>query len=427
MNNLFSWDYIELLHVKNIEIFILISNLHKLLNLPSLHLFFEGLTKNIILINEILTIFPYSKFPKTKLSLLNNIMTNIIKSTANKKINFAIKLENKDYYFQFIEKESEKINLTLDLNMENDKLIITKNTKIIFPSIKKDKPFDGTNKIKKECLNNYYIILLEKIINSEKFGKNEFKEIYKEVLYKINDKANEEIKENRFNVFFKSTNNLINYIWSILFLDNQKFNEEYLLYFFNKEKEKSNIEKDIFITFCNIYNQVINNENQNNNDIERIINFSTALSTIFESSTILYNLSYDKKYIFNKEFKSIEETKKFKNNIQSELERIEYFISNFKEFSKIFQPYATLLNDEIMFLKHKINEMEIDDYKTRIKYKIEGNFKQPKLLKKLIVELNGKKTFENLREFESLIDDYITSYDTEKEKEKGKIKNFFYK
>ena len=424
MNNLFLWDYIDLLQEKNIEIFILISNLHKILNLPSLGLFFKELTKNIILINEILNIFPYSKFQKTKLSILNNIMTYIIKSAANKKINFVIKIENEDYYFKFIEKESEKINFTLDLNMENDKLIITKNTKIMLPSINKDKPFDGTNKIKKESLNNYYIILIEKIINSEKFGKNEFKQIYKEILYKINDKINEEIKENRFDIFFKNSNNLINYIWSILFLDCQKFNEEYLLYFLNKEKEKSNIEKDIFLTFCNLYNRVIKNDNQNNNDIEEIINFSTALSKICESNTILYKLSYDKKYIFNKEFKSIEETKKFKNNIQSELERLEYFISNFKKFSKTFQPYATLLDNEIMFLKNKINEMEIDDYKTRIKYKIEGNFKQQKLLEKLLKELNDKNSFENLREFESLIEEYIISYDTEKEKENDKIKIF---
>ena len=401
----------------------MISNLHEKLNLPSLDLFFKELTKNIILIDEILNIFPYSKFKKTKLSIINNILTNLIKSAANKKINFIIKIENEEIKFQFIEKDSEKIQLTLDLNMENDKLIITKNTKILLPSINKDKPFDGTNKIKKECLNNYYILLLEKIINSEKFGKNEFKQIYKEILYKINDKINEEIKENRFNAFFKKTNNLINHIWSILFLDNKKFNEEYLLYFLNKEKEKSNIEKYIFMTFCKIYNNIIN-DNQNNNDIEKIINFSTALSRIFERNTILYNLSYDKKYIFNKDFKSIDETKNFKNNMQSELERIEYFISNFKEFSKTFQPYSNLLNDEIMLLKHKINEMEIDDYKTRIKYKIEENFKQQKLLEKLIVELNEKKTFENLREFENLIDEYIISYETEKEKENGKIKIF---
>ncbi len=257
----------------------------------------------------------------------------------------------------------------------------------MLPSINKKKPFDGTNKIKQEFLNNYYLMLIEKIINSEKLDKTEFKLIYKEVLYNIDNKINEEMKDNRFNVFFKKNSNLVNYIWSILFLENKRFNEDFLLYFLNSEK--SNIEKDIFITFCNIYNKLINNENQNNNEIDKIVNLTSVLSRIVDSNTILYNLSYDKKYIINKEFKSIDETKDTKNIIQSELEQLEYFNSNFKEFSKTFQPYATLLKDEISLL----NEMEIDDYKKKIKIKIEGNFKQKKFIQKLLEELNSKKTF----------------------------------
>ena len=372
MNNLFSWDYIDLLSEKNIFIFDLITNLHKKLDISSLHEFFKEITNNIILINEILNVFPNSKFQETRFSLINNIMTYIIKSAANKQINFIIKIEDQNYYFKFIEKENEKINLTLDLNMDNNQLIIIKKTIIMLPSINKEKPFDGTNKIKKESLNNYYLILIEKIMNSEKFDTAEFRSIYKEVLCKIDNNINEEIKEKRFNVFFKNNSNLVNYIWSILFLEYIKFNEEYLLYFLNNEK--SNLEKDIYITFCNLYNQITNNNNQNNNDIEKIVNFTTALSRIVDSNTILYNLSYDKKYIINQDFKSIDKTKNIKQDIQKELDNIEYFISIFKEFAKIFQPYAALLSDEISLLKHKINEMEIDDYKTKIKKKNRRKF-----------------------------------------------------
>ena len=350
-------------------------------------------------------------------------MTKIIKNAANKQINFKIKIENEYYYFKFVEKDNEKIDLALDLNIDNGKLAITKNTKIMLPSINKKKPFDGTNKINKESLNYYYLMLIEKIMNSKKLDKNELKLIYKEILYKIENRIDNkinEIKENIFNVFFKNNSNLVNYSWSIIFLGYKKFNEDYLLYFLNNEK--SNTEKDIFITFCDIYNKITNNLNHDNNDLDKIINLTSTLSRIVDNNTILYNLSYDKNYIINKDFKSIEETKNTKNSIQSECQRIDYFVSTFKEYSKIFQPYATLLKAQIPLLKHKINEMEIDNYKDKIIKKIEGNFKKKKLKQKILEDLNSKNTFENLREFENIIDEFIISY--ELEKENGKIKIF---
>ena len=47
----------------------------------------------------------------------------------------------------------------------------------------------------------------------------------------------------------------------------KKINEDYLLYFLNNEK--SNTQKDIFITFGDIYNKITNNFNHDNNDLTK--------------------------------------------------------------------------------------------------------------------------------------------------------------
>ena len=217
---LLSWEGIDILY-QNINIFNTFTKLSNIQNLESLGQFFDEIIKNIKYIKDIIEIFPYSLFKRTKFSLINDIISNVIKNTFLKKMNFTITIKEKKYKFEYSQNDIENLSLTLDLDLnDNKELIIT--DKIEFCFILKNKKSSlilqkEKDKIEKKKLNQFYLILIEKFLTSKNY-KSTYKSIYKDIP--------EELKENtslikynfNFQSLFKNNNNLVVYLYSILFL-----------------------------------------------------------------------------------------------------------------------------------------------------------------------------------------------------------------
>jgi hypothetical protein len=68
--NLILWNWINSLG-ETIDIFRQIKDMHKYQSINSLHNFLKSISNNIPLIQEIIKIFPFSKFQKTKFNTIS--------------------------------------------------------------------------------------------------------------------------------------------------------------------------------------------------------------------------------------------------------------------------------------------------------------------------------------------------------------------
>ena len=422
-NCLLSWDCIDLLYL-NTNLFESIKILSKQQNLEALAKFFEEVIRNINNINDIIRLFPYSLFKKTKFSLLNEIFGNIFKNTAKGKINFKIKMKSKEYIFKYTQNENNNCIIIVDLNLnDNNELIITNQTIIIIPTVNKDKSIPAlqieANEYSK--LNMYYLMFIEKISSCKIIDKKSFKKIYKEIILKLDDSINLNTKVNfSLSDLFKNKNNLVSKIWSILFIKNADLMEDlsYLL---------KNIERNLLIIFNYLIREILNESIDTfKNKLDIIMSMSKDLSIILDEKTFIVNLSKDENYIDNLNFKSIEERKKGQHDLKNEINNINFFITKYKDFSfvkEIFFSYSKLLEDENLRMIKKTDELEIVDFKERIANKIKIGFTSNKLIKSLLKDLKNRNNFDSLKEFESLIDNYLAKY-TNNLKEEKKIKIF---
>jgi len=241
-NDLLSWEAFNILY-QNINILDTFIKLSTKQNLESLGLFFDEIISNKKYLQDIINIFPYSLFKGTKFSLINDILSNIIKNSDTKKINIMIKIKEKEYLFKYEQNDNVNISILLDLNVnDSDELIITNETKVFLilknqkKNIIKEKRFD---KVK---LNRYFLLLIEKFVNSPKVDKKTYINVYKEVEKELDDDNNPIIKfDFNFQTLFKKKNNLVVNIWSILYLIGNF--ENYLNELLNK------FEKEIFKVF----------------------------------------------------------------------------------------------------------------------------------------------------------------------------------
>ena len=174
--NLISWDCIDLIFEKT-DIFYSIEEMHKKQNIDSLQNFLKIITdkKTICFINDIIKIFPYDKFIKTNLFLINDILKYIIQNTSNNKINFKIDLNKNIYYFKFVEEDNNEINIFIDLKFNNNnELIISKETAILIPLILKEKKISlESSGVEESYLNKFFLKLIEQICNTKIIKKKE--------------------------------------------------------------------------------------------------------------------------------------------------------------------------------------------------------------------------------------------------------------
>ena len=416
-NNLLSWNCINILY-ENDNIFKIIKLLSEQQNLETLGIFLEELIANFNYINDIINIFPYSIFQETRFSLINEILMKIIKITSIKKINFQIKILDKEYNFKYTQNENDNLSIILDLNLnEDNQLIITKETKIILFSINKNKSIPSPKFEKHEYLklNRYFIMLIEKIMDVHIIDKKSFKNIYREIIFKLDDIINP-ISITNFNLemLFKNKNNLVTNIWSILFL-NKEF-DNYL------EILLKSIEKNVFEIFVRIKTDILIESPENfDYKLDKIISLSKDLYSLLEDNSFIINLSKNENYVVNMKFNDIEERKKIQKKIKEEINNINYFTTKnnyFPYVNELFISYSELLENENRRLLNEIDKLEIYDFKERIANKIKLGLSSKKLIDKLLNDLRIMDTNEKLKEFDILIDNYIMNYNSQKKEKK---------
>ena len=410
-NNLISWDCCDILY-QNINIFNTFRKLFENQNLDSLGIFFEELILNIKYIQDIIKIFPYLLFKGTKFSLLNEIVSIVIQNTAIKKINFKIKIKDKEYYFKYIKNENDMISILLDLNLNDaNELIITTGTKVIISLVNKNKeiPVSG---IKNDKLNNFFLKLIERGINTQ-INKKNFKDIYKNIIKNL-DNTNSNISNYNFQNLFKNknnSNNLVVNIWSILFLNVDDKN-----YFDNLLPK---LERNIFKLLIEIKNEILREPSNIFTELDKIIDMSKELIFLLENKRFIVILLNNEKYIDSIDLNSIEERKKLKEKIENEINDINAFIEKYKDFTKVnqlFISYRQLLEKEKSKIIKEIDQLEIQNYKERIEKKIELGFSLYESLKSnLLKKLKKKDKFEEIKEFDRLIDNYLIKYNNKKE------------
>ena len=420
-NNLLCWNCIDLLYQNN-KLFKTILELIKEQNLDNLEEFLYEIRANIIYIEDIIKLFPYSYFNETKFSLLNEILLIIFKNTARKKLNFKISIKSKEFWFNYIEKDNENISILLDLNLnEENELIITNETKIIVFSILSNKlPVIRTEQNEYTKLNGYYLMLIEKIANCEIFDKKSFKNNFIEIKKKLKDRINP-VKEDlfEFKMLFKNDNNLIVNIWSLIFLDN-KF-KIYLDLLLKK------IEKNVFEIINLIKKEILQEQpNTFNDKLNKIIGISKDLFFLLDKNSYIINLSKDENYIINLKNKATSELDliQIKKDIKKEIDDINCFIAKYNDFTflkEYFLSCRKLLENENLMVIKEINKFEILDFKGRIENKIKYLSISEKLKDIILKDLNEKDTFEKLKEFDSLVDNYLVKYNNSKEQKKIKI------
>ena len=416
---LLSWDCIDILY-QNTNIFQSISNLIKEQNFFNLGIFFDTIIskENIKYICDIINIFPYSNFNNTKFSLLNEILLIIIKNAAIKKINFKIKIVDKEYYFKFNERDNDTIKLLLELNLNNKKeLIITKETQVIIFFENKNKTIPVLKTDDSSIINRFFLMLIEQIINTQKFDSKTLKNILKGILFKLNDKNNFGINQInfKFDMLFKNENNLIVNIWSILFSNDEIINQ--LLFILN------GLEKEICKIFLDIKNSLKYGQNFHE-QLDYIMNLSIELSYIIKRNSFLFNLSHDENYIGKMKLKAISEQKKMQRDIKTEINSINSIITNYNMFPTLrekFLEYSQLLEEKKLEISNEIDKLEFLDFKQRVTNKIKNYFSSESLKRSLIKELEFKRQYMEIMEFDSFIDNYLSKYKEEKDDKKIRI------
>ena len=419
INDLLSWDCINILY-KNINIINTIMNLLQNPILHNLELFFEQIILNKKYILDIINIFPYSLFQKSKLKLLNDILQMVIKNAAVKTKNFTIKISNKEFNFKFTEYTNTDIIIILDINLnENNELFITKDTNISFLSKNNTKimPIIKLEKNEQSQLNMLFLQIIEKIFKSSKVDNIIINNIYNEVINELDASIKSIRKYNfDFQIFFKNPkkrNKLIMQIWSILYL----IGDCEIKYFSNYFE---GIEKDIFEILIFIRNEILCELSKNFEEkLSEIISLSKDLQFILDNINILINLSKDEKYI-NENFKSFEDLIKTKNEIENEINIITYFIEKYNNFpiiKKLFKKYTTLLENKNFIIINAQKSLEMKDVKENIgkKIKLILNWNSKEIFGKKLNETNEIIALKNLDE---LINKYIINFNSKTIEEK---------
>ena len=416
---LLSWDCIDILY-QNTNIFQSILNLIKEQNIFNLGIFFDEIIskENLKYIGDILNIFPYSNFINTKFSLLNDILLIVIKNSSIKKINFKIKIVEKEYYFKFNEKDNETIKILLDLNLNNEKeLIITKETQVIVFFENKNKTIPVLKTDDSSTINKFFLLLIEQIINTPKFVRGTVKNILKGILFKLDDKIQFENNQINFNfdMLFKKENNLIINIWSILFSKDEKISQ---ILFILK-----GLEKEICQIFLDIKNSLIYVQNFHE-QLNYIMSLSIELSYIIKKNSFLFNLSHDENYVEKMKLKTISEQKKIQRDIKVEINAINSIITNYNMFPTLiekFLEYSQLLEETKLEISNEIDKLEFIDFKQRVTNKINNGFSSESLKRNLLRELEFKKQYKEIMEFDSFIDNYLSKYKRQNDEKKIRI------
>ena len=425
-NNLFSWECLDLL-IEKPFIFDVIQKMYNLKNSDSLQEFFKIISEiEIPLLKDVLKIFPYKKFNGTSLSLINNILTYIVENTLENSVNFEVKInESNKFEFKFDKKKDDDINILLELKF-NDKneLIISNKTSILIPLLKNENRYTMENfDVDQNFLNKFYLKLIELVCNAKNIKKkSQFKKIWEKATFfaETNELKSNDSSYDLSKLMKKNSNNVIINCWSILFLDIKSLSESFLLKFLKEEQKK--IYYDIYFITCQLYNEIFDIKKDENKTIQKILNVSKEALKLFNETSILYNLSINKNYIINKELKSANENKEIKKKINEELNIINDINNEILEIkSNPLLFYKDLMETELNRLTTIIDKIEIENYKERIIKRLELNFKSKKLIESLIKEINEQTSFEKLKSYEELIDNYIIKYN---EKTSNKVKIF---
>ena len=405
-NGLLSWEGFNILY-QNINILNSFIKLSTKQNLESLGLFFDEIILNIKYIKDIINIFPYSFFKETKFSLINDILSNIIKKADIKKINFIIKIKEKEYFFKYEQNDNVNISILLDLNVnDSDELIITKETKVFLILKNQKKNLIKEKEIDKAKLNRYFLLFIEKFVNSPKVDKKTYINVCNEVENELNDNKPIIKFDFNFQTLFKKKNNLVVNIWSILYLIGNF--ESYLNKLLNK------FEKELFKVFIFIREEILKEpSNTFETKLNAIINMSKDLLIILDSKSFLVNLLYNDNYIGILNNNSIEDRKATKKQIENEIKIIDAFIIkciNFENIKNIFIEYSRKLGEEIVNISKEIDQLEIHDYKQRIENKVNNGFQDKNLKAQLLNNLKNKDNLEDLKKFDSLVHYYLSNY-----------------
>ena len=423
--NLFSFGWMNLLYEKS-NIFNIIENLHKNHDLESLNNFFKALTENINFIQDITKIFPYSKFKDTNFSALNSILKFIVEKASIKNINFQIKLDKTIYNFKFIEKNNDIIYLVLDLELDDkNKIIITQKTEI-----------NGINfdklaiKFNKHQINNFNLKFLEQIFSSKIIKASNMNKYMKNAKLMIDEDIIVNTDNYSLSLFLKEYNNVLINSWSILFINNNKFIDNYLPYFLNGGN--NNFENNIFCLIYEFY-KTFNHikENKTFNDVkENVLKISEQISQIINKENYLYKLIMDKDCINNMNLQNSNEIEEVINRINKELnivenineniniveniikniKKVENKNENFKINPNRFKEYKDLLKRELERLNIQNNKLRIENYKKFIIKKLEKSIKEEKIIEGLKEKINKIESNEELNEYDELIDNYMIKY-----------------
>ena len=420
-NNLILWNWMNSLN-ENINIFRQIEEMHKFQSIDSLHKFLEILSNSIPLVQNIIKIFPFSNFQKTNFSTINPILKYIIQNSSINKINFKIKLENKIYDFKYQDKDNEKFKLILHLKLNNNnKLLISEKTEVNGKDFSRFK-----ERYNEEQINNFNLKFLKLVFSDNEIKNRNMNQYYKNAKINIDEEIDLIIENFSLNSFFDKNGNIILYSWSILFINNKQLIDHYLPYFLNCGNDKNNIENNIFYLTILLYNKSCDKDF---NKIKvSILEISNLVSQIINKENYLYNLSFDENYIINMNLKTTKEIEQVIKNLDVELDKVNKIIHMIKILGKAFPAfinYSKTLMEEKNRLINEKNKIRNDNYKKSIKEKIgkEMNYDKDLIenLKKKLDEIND---FEELKEFDELIDNYIIRYCNRDELNEIKI---FYK
>ena len=419
-NNLIVWNWMNSL-IENINIFRQIEDMHKFQSIESLHNFLETMSNNISLIQNIIKIFPYSKFRKTNFNTINPILKYIFQNSSINKINFKIKLESQIYDFKYQEEDKIKLILNLKLN-NNNKLLISEKSEVY------GKDFSSFNKkYNEDQINNFNLRFFKQIFSDNEIKIKNVKQYYKNAKNNIDEEIDIIIERYSLKLFFDQNGNIIINSWSILFINNKQLIENYLPYFLKSENDKNNIESNIFYLTFILYNNLFGHKDFNKIK-DTILEISKLISHIINEGNYLYNLSFDENYIINMNLKTTKEIEQVIKDLDIELNKINKIIHMIKDIGISF-PSFTNYSKMLMGEKNRLNDekkkIRNDNYKKSIKEKIEKemNFDKDLIenLKKKIDEIND---FEELKDFDELVDNYIIRYSNKDELGESKI---FYK
>ena len=413
-NNLYSFDYIDLIYSYKYDIFLVFKGLYIEQNIESLKKFFLSIEKiEKEFIQDIFKLFPYYLFENSKFKLINHII-KCIQKLRNNNINFKIKIEKEEYFCQI---KNEKINITIDLGINDKKeLIITKNTKVFvekknITKINEIKNLDNNN------FNNFIILLIDELVNCNDIDDENLKNILKK---SKNIYQNEKNIYLNFKIFFKNNTNSIINIWSLIFLNNQKLNKSLLSFLDIVSSNKVNIDLLVFKDLFDLYDELINKENKKDilEMIEKIEDLNNKLYRFINTKNILYNISFDKNY--NNTCKTLDEKKDILKKINEELINVK----NEPKIFTIFSPFQTKYENEIEKIKKEIRQMEIEIYKNKILEKLDKCNLKIKLKNELIKEIKIRNKENELQEYEMLLDNYSEENQKKNKKNHNYVKLF---